>query len=170
MLKSILHLTQSLILILNESIPNWSKKNTKQLLLLAQAEHCEANGCGKSECKLLLIIISPYSWGSTTECVVTTVNTLRPRQNGRHFADDIFKCIFVNEYVWIPIKILLKFVPTGPINTIPALVQTMAWCRAGDKPLSEPITVSLPTLICVTRPHWVKCAFVSCHWKCFVTH
>ena len=27
------------------------------------------------------------------------VNTLRPRQNGRHVADDIFKCIFVNEDV-----------------------------------------------------------------------
>ena len=25
------------------------------------------------------------------------INTLRPRQNGCHFPDDIFKCIFVNE-------------------------------------------------------------------------
>ena len=32
---------------------------------------------------------------------VPDVNTLRPRQNGRHFADDIFKCIFLNENVWI---------------------------------------------------------------------
>ena len=31
--------------------------------------------------------------------------------NGRHFADDIFKWIFLNENVWIPIKISLKFVP-----------------------------------------------------------
>ena len=29
------------------------------------------------------------------------LTTLRPRQNGRHFADDIFKCIFSNENVWI---------------------------------------------------------------------
>ena len=29
------------------------------------------------------------------------VNTLRPRQNGRYFPDDIFKCIFLNENVWI---------------------------------------------------------------------
>ena len=50
-------------------------------------------------------------------------NTLRPRQNGRHFADDIFKCIFLNENVWIPIKISLKFVPKGQINNIPTLVQ-----------------------------------------------
>ena len=78
------------------------------------------------------------------------INTLRPRQNGRHFADDIFKCIFLNENVSISIKISLKFVPKGPVNNIPALVQIMAWRRPGDKPLSEP--VNLPTHICVTRP------------------
>ena len=83
-------------------------------------------------------------------------NTLRPRQNGRHFADDIFKCIFLNESVWIPIDISLKFVPKGPINNNPALVQIMAWRRSGDKPLSEPIMVRLPTHICVTRPQWVN--------------
>ena len=27
------------------------------------------------------------------------LNTLRPRQNGRHFADDVFKLIFLNENV-----------------------------------------------------------------------
>ena len=42
------------------------------------------------------------------------LNTLRPRQNGHHFADDIFKCIFLNENVLIAIKISLKFVPKGP--------------------------------------------------------
>ena len=83
-------------------------------------------------------------------------NTLRPRQNGRHFADDIFKCIFLNEIAWIPIKISLKCVPQGPINNIPALVQIMDWCRPGDKPLFGPIMVRLPTHICVTRPQWVK--------------
>ena len=84
------------------------------------------------------------------------LNTLRPRQNGRHFADDIFKCIFLNENVWISIKISLKFVPKGPINNIPALVQIMAWRRPGDKPLSEPMMVNLPTHICVSRPQWVN--------------
>ena len=79
-------------------------------------------------------------------------NTLRPRQNGRHFPDDIFKCIFLNENVRISIKISLKFVPKGPINNIPALVQIMAWRRPGDKPLSEPMMVSLLTHICVNRP------------------
>ena len=84
------------------------------------------------------------------------INTLRLRQNGRHFADDVFKCIFLNENMWISLKISLRYVPKGLINNIPALVQIMAWRRPGDKPLSEPMMVSLQTHICVTRPQWVK--------------
>ena len=80
------------------------------------------------------------------------VNTLTTEQNGRRFADDTFKCIFLNKNVRISIKISLKFVPKDPINNIPALVQIMAWRRPGDKPLSEPMMISLPTHICVTRP------------------
>ena len=87
------------------------------------------------------------------------LNSLRPKQNGRHFPDDSLKCIFLNENVWIPIKTSLKFVPKGPINIIPALVQIMAWRRPGDKPLSEPMMVSLPTHICVSRPQGVKVTF-----------
>ena len=83
-------------------------------------------------------------------------NTLRPRHNERHFADDILKWIFLNENAWISIKISLKFVPQVPINNIPALVQIMAWRRPGDKPLSGLMMVRLPTHICVTQPQWVK--------------
>ena len=78
---------------------------------------------------------------------------------GRDKMNDIsrhFKWIFVNENIWIPIKIWLKFVSKGSINNIPALVQIMAWGRPGHKPLSEPMTVNLPTHICITRPQWVK--------------
>ena len=82
--------------------------------------------------------------------------TLRPRWNEQHFADDIFKRIFFDENVWISIKISPKFVPKGPINNIPALVQIMAWRLSGNKPLSEPMMVSLPTHICVTWPKWVN--------------
>ena len=84
------------------------------------------------------------------------INTLRPRQDVRHFADDICKCIFLDENVWIPIKISLTFMPKGPINNIPTLVQIMAWRRPGDKPLCEPMIVTLLTHKCVTRPQWVK--------------
>ena len=84
------------------------------------------------------------------------VNTLRPRQNGRLFTDNIFTCIFLNENVWISVKISLKFVVKGSINNIPASVQIMAWRRLGDKPLSEPMMVRLATFICVARPQWVN--------------
>ena len=84
------------------------------------------------------------------------VNKLRPRQYARHFADDIFRCIFLNKNVWIPIKISLKCVPKGWINNIQTLVQIMAWRRPGYKPLSEPMMVNLLTHICVTRPQWVN--------------
>ena len=72
-------------------------------------------------------------------CCNRWINSLRLRQNRRHFVDDAFKCNFLNENVWIPIKIWLKFVPKGLINNIAALVQIMAWRRTGDKPLSEPM-------------------------------
>ena len=88
------------------------------------------------------------------------VNTLRPRQNGHHFPDDIFKWILLNENVWITIKISLKFVPKGLMNNIPALVQIMTWRRPGDKPLSEPVMFNLLTYICVTWPQWVNWCIV----------
>ena len=49
----------------------------------------------------------------------------------------IFEFIVLNENVWISMKISLKFVPREPVNSIPALIQTMAWHQPGDKPLSE---------------------------------
>ena len=85
-----------------------------------------------------------------------SINTLRPRQNGRHFTGGVFKCIFLKENVWILHNISLKFAPKVQINNIPALVQIMAWCRSGNKPLSEPMMVSLLTHICVSRAQWVN--------------
>ena len=49
-------------------------------------------------------------------------NSSPPGQNGRRFADDILKCIFMNERFCILIQISLKFVPKDPINNNPALV------------------------------------------------
>ena len=45
----------------------------------------------------------------------TMCNTLRPRQNGRYFADDISKCIFLNENIWISVKFSLKFIANGQL-------------------------------------------------------
>ena len=84
------------------------------------------------------------------------LKTLKPRQNDRHYADDLFKCIFLNENIWIPIEISWQFVPLGPIDDIPALAQIMAWRRPDNRPLSEPMMVRLPTHICVTMPQCVN--------------
>ena len=80
-------------------------------------------------------------------------NTLRPQQNGHHFAHDIMKGISLNENVRIWIIISLNFVHKGPIDNFPALVQIMAWRRSGNKPLSEPMMVKLPTH---AQPQWVN--------------
>ena len=40
----------------------------------------------------------------------TVFNTLRPRQDGCLFADDILKCIFLNGNSWIPNKISWEYV------------------------------------------------------------
>ena len=56
----------------------------------------------------------------------------------------------------ILIKFSLKYIRKGAIDNNRALVQIMAWRRSGDKPLSEPMMVRLPTDICVARPQWVK--------------
>ena len=81
---------------------------------------------------------------------------IEPRQNGYHFADDMFKCIFLIENVRISINISMKFVPKVQINNIPALVPIMAWRPLGDKSFSEPIMVSLLTHICATRHQWIN--------------
>ena len=103
--------------------------------------------------------------------MIGSVYTLRPRQNGRHFPEDIFKWIFLDENVWTSINISLKFVPRGPINNIPTLVQIMAWRRPGDKPLSETMMARLPTYICVTRSQWVN-GLPPSHYlnQCWLTH
>ena len=65
-------------------------------------------------------------------------NTLKLGQNGHHFLDATFKYIFFAENCCILEQISLKFVPRGSINNLAALVQMMAWCLTGTKPLSEP--------------------------------
>ena len=64
---------------------------------------------------------------------------MRPEQNGWHVADDKFKRI-PHKILYIMIEILVEFVPECP-----PLVQVMAWCRAGNKPLPEPMMTHIYT-------------------------
>ena len=64
-------------------------------------------------------------------------NSSPSAQDGCHFKDDIFKCIYIKEKICISIKISLKIVGKGPIGNKPVLVQVMACRRTDDKPLPE---------------------------------
>ena len=87
-----------------------------------------------------------------TVCVVTWLSF----NWGRNKMAAISQMTLSNAFSWMNVRISLKFVPKGPINNIPALIQIMALCRPGDKPLPEPMMVKLPTHICFTRPQWFK--------------
>ena len=58
-------------------------------------------------------------------------------------ASNIFRCIFLNENIQILTKISQNFVPKGPINNIPALIQITAWHRPVDKPLMVSLQMSM---------------------------
>ena len=76
-------------------------------------------------------------------------------QNGWHFADDILKCIFLNEHGCILIQSSLKFVPKDVIDDKLALFQVMAWCQIGDKSLCEPSMTLLTHTKNLTKTWWV---------------
>ena len=84
-----------------------------------------------------MVILSPITEALPHKLL--PFNTSLPTQNDRYFADDIFKCIFLNRNVEISIWISLKFVPRGPIDNKAAMVQEVACRRTGDKPLPEPM-------------------------------
>ena len=88
---------------------------------------------------LVDLVMSHDSIWSITEMAHRRFNSSPPEQNCRHFADDICKCIYVNEKFCISIQVSLKFVPKGLIENKTALVQIMAWRPKGNKPLSEPM-------------------------------
>ena len=83
------------------------------------------NGLALNGVQIHLKPMRPWFNGAYTHCIChqdTPLNTLSPRQDGRHFPDDIFKWIFLNENCCILIQILLKYVPKGPINNNPSFL------------------------------------------------
>ena len=82
-----------------------------------------------------------------TDIVLEPLNHLSLDNMAAIFADDNFRCIFLDENDRIPIRVSLKIVPKSLIDNIPALVYVMARRWTGDKPLHE------PTLTQFTEPH-----------------
>ena len=60
----------------------------------------------KEACQLLL----PHCWNMTNRiiCVLRGFNSLRLRENGNHFVDDIFKCIFLYKSIWISYQVAVS--------------------------------------------------------------
>ena len=75
-----------------------------------------------SWCNLLKIVTDGLAWWYRN-----VLNSVRPRQTGCLFPDGTLKWIFFNQFHWSFI------LGVQLINNIPALVQTMAVCRPGDK-------------------------------------
>ena len=83
-------------------------------------------------------------------------NKPKPKQYDRHSTDDIFKCISMNENLWIVKKISMKyFVLSGLIDNMAALGQRVAWRRTDNKPLSDAMCV------CCTDASMCHTALVS---------
>ena len=85
-------------------------------------------------------------------------NTSPPRHNGRQFANDTWKCIFISENVYDLIQISLTFVSKCPFDNMTALVHLMAWHRT-QQVTSHWTKQCLPsslTHICDTRGWWDK--------------
>ena len=98
--------------------------------------------------------------GDGAQCMYTSYkskfNVLGPRDKMAAISQTTLSSWILYENVKISIKFSLDFVPEGPINNIPVIVQIMAWRLPGDQPLSEPMVVRLPTYIYVTRPQWFE--------------
>ena len=74
--------------------------------------------------------------GSSCVIMFDRFEYIEAETNGHDLSDDIFKCIFLKEYIyiWISRKVSLKCVPNVQIKMIPALVQIMAWYQPGGVP------------------------------------
>ena len=54
-----------------------------------------------------------------------------------HFADNLFKYIFMNENFCLSYQISQNLIPKGPIDNKSTFVQVLIWYQTGAKPLSE---------------------------------
>ena len=98
---------------------------------------------------------------------MVTVNSSPPEHNGRHFAEDICICIFVNEKFCILIWISLKFGPKGPFDNVWAFVQVMTWRQIGDKPLPEQMLIRCIYAALegneLNSPYHISCSIGACN-------
>ena len=105
-----------------------------------------------------------YTNHYTVGCLLVSLLSLNaspPGQNGRHFADEIFRCISVNETFCILIRISLTFVAKGLIDNMSALVRFMVYSHAISQSLKlyvkynlllDSLITDTTELICTLSP------------------
>ena len=89
-------------------------------------------------------------------CYTGSYKHTEAEQHGNHFADNSFKSIFLNEMHEFRLKVPWSLFLRVQFKIIRRWFRK--W-RRGDKPLSEPAMVRLPTNICVKWPQWVNLGF-----------
>ena len=87
---------------------------------------------------------------------------------GRDKMDAISQTPFSSTFSWMKmLEFRLKFhwslFPRAELTIFQHWFQIMVWRRPSDKPLSEPMMVSLATHICVTRPQWLNEHIANAH-------
>ena len=107
---------------------------------------------------LMLIFLASmdFAHAGMPHCII--YGTIYPLTHGPPFPRRHFQMLFLQWKCMNIDWILIEVSSWGPINNIPALVQMMAWHRPDDKPLSEPILVSLLTLYASLGLNELRCA------------
>ena len=88
------------------------------------------------------------------------LNTLRPRQNGRHFADDIF----IPSLEWKCMNFALNFIEIcsyGSNQQYSIIGSDNGFAPTGQQAVIWTNDGKLLTHICVTWPQWVKSLMIS---------
>ena len=122
---------------------------------LLYSTHLQSSPLSRSHCANSRVLF-PVRLTDTTTWECSLVDVIVLTHWGRDQKDAISQTTFSSAFYWMKMYELQQKIPKGPVNNILALVQIMAWRCPGDKPLSEPMLVSLPTYICVTRAQRVN--------------
>ena len=97
---------------------NYDNINSQQIVMLIGVFKC--NNC-LLQIKAIIHSFRPGVFLLSVimvRCFDNNLNPFSSKQNGWHVADNIFKCILLNENVWISMRILLKFVSMSVYLTI----------------------------------------------------
>ena len=114
--------------------------------------------------KLIYLVVSRWSITSNDITVgsynKSRINTLMPRQDGHRFADDIFKCIFLNENIWIlsALVLLPASFQNGTNLLITVLLINNIWLYIGLYMYNHAIMLYMP--VCV---RWCRMYILSAY-------